>query len=225
MYGCPGKNKLKTVTHRSFSKVEYTNTKWGWFETAFNCKVAITGAPSMNGKLTVEIQNVDDATLYIYLQPNNFNEEEMKTVGIIENNKVYNHYSWTKAGRRYTVPSDWTIFLVYNVGYVNGGISVKSWVSPYTEKDLAKIAGSWQPTGTYWVNATAIALEKAAQEERERKAEEDRQRKIKAAKTEAERLRAEQEAEAARQREIQDKLDEEKRQEEIRRQAQLLAHA
>ena len=179
----------------------------------------------MNGKLTVEIQNVDDATLYIYLQPNNFNEEEMKTVGIIENNKVYNHYSWTKAGRRYTVPSDWTIFLVYNVGYVNGGISVKSWVSPYTEKDLAKIAGSWQPTGTYWVNATAIALEKAAQEERERKAEEDRQRKIKAAKTEAEKLRAEQEAEAARQREIQDKLDVEKRQEEIRRQAQLLAHA
>ena len=67
MYGCPGKNKLKNFIHRSFSKVKYTNTKWGWFETAFNCKVAITGATSMNGKLTVEILNVDDATLYIYL--------------------------------------------------------------------------------------------------------------------------------------------------------------
>ena len=199
--------------------------KWGWFETAFNCKIAITGANSMNGKLTVEILNVDDATLYIYLQPNNFNEEEMKTVGIIENNKVYNHYSWTKAGRRYSVPSDWTIFLVYNVGYVNGAISVKSWVEPYTEKDISKIQGSWQPTGTYWVNTTAIALQKAAEEEKERKAEEERLRKIKAAKTEAERLQREKEAEEERQREIQKKVDEEKRQEEIRRQAQLLAHA
>ena len=42
-------------------------------------------------------------------------------------------------GNVYTVPSDWNIFVVYNSGYVNGGISFKSWASKYTEKDIGKI--------------------------------------------------------------------------------------
>ena len=54
----------------------------------------VTGGSSLNGKLTVEISNVDDSTLYVYLQPNNFKNNE-NTIGLIENNKVYNHYSWT----------------------------------------------------------------------------------------------------------------------------------
>lgn len=73
---------------------------------------------------------------------------------------VYNHYSWTKGGRIYEIPSDWTAYLIYNVGYGSGSITVKSWLDQYTEDDISKIDTVWQPTGTYWVNQTQLALDK-----------------------------------------------------------------
>lgn len=83
----------------------------------------ITGSSSLNGKLTVEINKVEDSTVYVYLQPNNF-KNDLNTIGLIENNKVYTHNSKTKFGRQYIVPSDWTVFLVYNVGYSSGGLLI-----------------------------------------------------------------------------------------------------
>ena len=143
MTGCPG-NNLKSVTHSKFNDMVYTDIEWGWFNTAFNCKVQINSTENLNGKLVLEIVNVDDATLYVYLQPNNFHVDQNKpTIGLIENNMVYNHYSWTKGGRKYEIPTDWTAYLIYNVGYGNGAITVKSWIDQYKEEDISKFDTVW----------------------------------------------------------------------------------
>ena len=58
--------------------------------------------------------------------PNNFNQENFNTIGLIENNMVY---AYKKKGNGiYEVPSDWSIHIAYNVGMFSGSIAVETWV-------------------------------------------------------------------------------------------------
>jgi len=96
----------------------------------------------MNGKLKVEIISVEDVSANIYLMPNSFSDS-YGTHGILENNKMYiNVESGT-----YTIPSDWSLWVVYNPGIFDGGINMKSWLEMLTQDDVSKIDSEWQPTG------------------------------------------------------------------------------
>jgi len=78
------------------------------------------------------------------MMPNKFSDD-FGTHGILENNMVH---SKKKEGT-FTVPSDWTVYLIYNIGYFNGVISLKSWVTEYVDADIEKLNTIWEPTGTY----------------------------------------------------------------------------
>ena len=62
----------------------------------------------LNGKLVVEINEIQNSVVTLYMQPNNFIPEGLET--IVENNKVY----FKPRKGRYEVPSDWSIYVVYN---------------------------------------------------------------------------------------------------------------
>ena len=94
----------------------------------------------------MKINNLENAIVFIYLQPNSFNEELYDTHGIIENKKIYN-----KTGIIYDIPSDWSYYLTYYTkGPMGGEIKVTSWFDYYEEADIESIQYSWQPTGTYY---------------------------------------------------------------------------
>ena len=54
-------------------------------------------------------------------------------------------------GGVYEVPTDWTITLVYNVGYFKGGLSMRVKATNFVDEDKVKLDSEWQPTGTYHV--------------------------------------------------------------------------
>ena len=95
---------------------------------------------------------MENAQGFVYLQPNKFTKEVSDTVGLLENMMVY---PWKKAGGRSTntweVPSDWTVYVVYNVGMFSGSVIIESSVSEYTDADIGFIK-TMQPTGTYHVS-------------------------------------------------------------------------
>ena len=62
------------------------------------------------------------------------------------------------------MPTDWTMYLAYNIGYLQGNIKVRSWAERYTKDDLTMINDVWQPTGTYYIDAEEVARLKAEQE-------------------------------------------------------------
>ena len=88
----------------------------------------ITGEPGLNGKLRVTVENVEDVTLYAYLMPNDFGAS-YNYHGIFVNNKIT--YG-VKDGQSFEVPADWTVWLVYNPGFFDGEVRVKSRVLTYT---------------------------------------------------------------------------------------------
>ena len=85
-------------------------------------------------------------------------------------------YPWKKAGGRKTntwvVPTDWTVYVVYNVGMFSGSVITESSASQYDDSDIDFIK-KMQPTGTYHVSAAEQAKLKAAADAA-KKAEEDR---------------------------------------------------
>ena len=127
--------------------------------------MTFSGSSSLNGKLKVDVDS-SGASVYIYMMPNNFNKETSDTIGIVENNQIK---AKVETGS-FEVPSDWTIFIAYNVGYLDGFINVKSWAEEYTKSDKQWIS-EWAPTGTYYVDEEEIAR---LQAEREALAEEER---------------------------------------------------
>jgi hypothetical protein len=118
---------------------------------------------TLNGKLKISIESTG-ATIYVYMMPNAFNKEVSNTIGILENNQIK---AKVTTGT-YEVPTDWSFHLAYNVGYLDGFVSVKSWVEEYTKVDVSKITNEWQPTGTYYIDEEELAriqAEKLALEE------------------------------------------------------------
>ena len=103
----------------------------------------------LNGKIVLDITSNEDTVSFLYLQPNNFNDEHSGgTVGILENNMVY---ADTRSGV-YQVPADWTMSLNYNIGYFKGAVQLRIKLMFYDEEDIKEIENMWQPTATYYVN-------------------------------------------------------------------------
>jgi hypothetical protein len=52
-----------------------------------------------------------------------------------------------------TVPTDWSIFLVYNFGdsdFNGGTIKIRTWAERYISKDKPYITKLWSPTSTFY---------------------------------------------------------------------------
>ena len=48
-----------------------------------------------------------------------------------------------EVGGIYEVPTDWTITLVYNVGYFKGGLQVRVKATNFDDADEAKLGAEW----------------------------------------------------------------------------------
>jgi len=131
MDNCPDGNKAKLHTHKEFGldKKQRIYKTWDWWSTAYNCKISVRAADGINGKLIVKITEVENANVFIYMQPNAFGKDLSDTHGILENNMVY---QWDKnqgvSGGVYRVPSDWTITITYNIGMFRGSIILETWL-------------------------------------------------------------------------------------------------
>lgn len=102
--------------------------------------------------------------------------------GFFENNDYYTYQS----EGTYEAPSDWVIYINYNSFVYDGSVLISSEVVEFDEDDISKINDEWQPTGTFYINKTQIAEEKAyAEAEVKRKADELAE-KLKAANDAAE---------------------------------------
>lgn len=53
----------------------------------------------------------------------------------------------------YTVPTDWSIWLVYDTPQVAGEVIIRTWADNYKASDEWYIKNDWQPTGTSFVGA------------------------------------------------------------------------
>jgi len=96
--------------------------------------------------------SVENAQAYVFMQPNTFDKSLSPTHGLLENNMVY-AYDKRKTSGVYSVPSDWTVTIAYNVGMFAGSIVVETWLEEYTDQDeefIKKMA----PTGTYHESAS-----------------------------------------------------------------------
>jgi hypothetical protein len=63
----------------------------------------IKAEAALNGKIILEILDVNDARLNVFLMPNDFSGK-YGTLGILENNKITKD---PKDGARFEVPTDW----------------------------------------------------------------------------------------------------------------------
>mmetsp|Transcript_17839 Transcript_17839/g.27600 ORF Transcript_17839/g.27600 Transcript_17839/m.27600 type:complete len:170 (+) Transcript_17839:124-633(+) len=165
MQDCPSGNKKYGHLHTKKDERVVTAATWGgwWRDKGYNCKIHIEAASHLNGKLIVEMDSVDQAKIYVYQQPNSFSDE-IGTHGIIENNMIY-----TKKNGKFVVPADWSIYIVYLTTNFGGEVILESYVTDYEDDDLARIDALWQPTGTYYVNKTELAIiEEQKQAEAER---------------------------------------------------------
>ena len=71
---CPDKLAL-LHTNEEFDKKERVYKTWDWWSTAYNCKISIRAAEGMNGKLMVQMTEVENANAFIYMQPNSFSSK------------------------------------------------------------------------------------------------------------------------------------------------------
>lgn len=73
--------------------------------------------------------------LQVYLIPNKFDQIKYGTQGILENNQVTQKVTTGK----FQVPTDWSVWLVFNPGFLAGRVKVKSWVQYFSEADIPLI--------------------------------------------------------------------------------------
>ena len=146
MYNCPA----GPTTHefQNIGEQHSMRRQWGWLDLGANCKYVIKANARLNGKIVVEIQKVRGVNMYLYLQPNHFNSKKYGTHGILENNKIYKNV----VSGKYTVPTDWSIWLVYNPRNVGGHFKVKAYTTQFEKRDEWYIKNDWRPTGTSYVD-------------------------------------------------------------------------
>mmetsp|Transcript_4478 Transcript_4478/g.6688 ORF Transcript_4478/g.6688 Transcript_4478/m.6688 type:complete len:143 (+) Transcript_4478:328-756(+) len=135
-----------------------------------HCKIEVKADPKLNGKIVLDFALVDDTAVYIFLQPNNFDHDEMHSVGMVENWQVY---KYSKGLDKIQVPTDWTIYIAYNYEYLKGKLSFNTWVEELTEDDNEIYEKRWQPTGTVIKSAEVRAEEKKLREKAEEEAAEE----------------------------------------------------
>ena len=52
-------------------------------------------------------------------------------------------YTIKSAGDKFSIPSDWSIYISYNTGNNAGSISIKSYAEDYTSDDIDNINNLW----------------------------------------------------------------------------------
>lgn len=91
------------------------------------------------------------------------------------------------------MPTDWSIWMVFNPGAFPGRVKLTSWTEEFTEADIKKISTEWQPTGTAYIDYAKLRAEEA---EKQRKIQAELERQLKLAKEEQERILLQKQAEA-----------------------------
>lgn len=82
----------------------------------------------LNGKLVLTVETNDALSLTLYQFPNSMNEDNSN--GIIENDLVYEITTGT-----YFVPTDWTMYFIYNLSFMDGKLVIHSKVELLTVED------------------------------------------------------------------------------------------
>ena len=129
----------------------------------YHCKIKISADQLLNGKITLEIESIKEATAYLYHLPNSFNTELSNTIGIIENNKINS----LNAGGKASIPTDWSFYISYITLEGVSEIKLKSYVEDYDFTDIDTITNEWQPTGTMYIDPEVLAQQEREREERE----------------------------------------------------------
>ena len=158
---CPKDNKPVIHRHENFALIESEILEWGIISNAYQCRVVISASENLNGQLLVEIYSINDASIRVYQMPNNFNTDIYDTKGILENNRI----NITDKPAIYKVPTDWTIVLQYNVGFLGGHIKLRSWAQQYKQEDQEWL-DTMHPTGTYWIDPEQEAREREEEKKR-----------------------------------------------------------
>ena len=55
------------------NKVYTHHQKWGLFNSASHCKMVISASDALNGKIVIDITNVEDAEVHVFLMPRRWN--------------------------------------------------------------------------------------------------------------------------------------------------------
>ena len=136
MEACPNGNVAYEIDHSSFYDSTTTTVEWEQFSNANNCKMLFKVPSDLNGKLVLEIEQNDANTLTLYQFPNSMNEGNNN--GIIENDLVYDITTGT-----YFVPTDWTMYFIYNLSFMPGKLVIHSKVELLTVEDQELIEESF----------------------------------------------------------------------------------
>lgn len=88
-------------------------------------------------------------------------------------------------GGTFTVPTDWSVWVVYNPSILPGVIKLKSWVEDFTKEDIQIIKNEWQPTGTAYIDYDKLKKE---EQRKKQEIEELLKKKLLEAKEEANKL-------------------------------------
>lgn len=75
----------------------------------------INATADLNGKIIVQFETIDDADVWVFLQPNAFSTK-YGTQGILEN---FKGAAKIKNGT-FTVPTDWTVIVSFNPSIYDG---------------------------------------------------------------------------------------------------------
>lgn len=86
---CPGGGHAQMYENTELNVKKSLSTEWEYWSRAYNCKFLISANAGLNGKMIVDVANVENANAYVFLQPNSFNTEISTTHGILENNMIY----------------------------------------------------------------------------------------------------------------------------------------
>lgn len=107
------------------------------------------------------------------MQPNAFDSLIVGTHGILQNNKLYIKVR----NGTYTVPSDWSLILIYQpTDYFSyGQVSLVTWADMFNQSDALKIKTEWQPTGTFYIDPEIVKQEALIKEQAQQKVLDDLQ--------------------------------------------------
>jgi len=97
--------------------------------------------------------------------PNDFSSS-YGTHGLLENNQFYK----SVYGGKFTMPTDWTIWVYFNPSIFSGKVTIRTSAEEYTTDDTFNIENSWQPTGTSYIDSALQAKLEADQKAKEQAA-------------------------------------------------------
>ena len=87
----------------------------------------------------------------------------------------------------YEIPTDWTLTVIFNAGYLKGSINLLVKATNFDDADKKNINSIWQPTGTFHVTQKEKEASKQADENAQKRANELLKLELEKLKTESER--------------------------------------